>query len=115
MRVAKETSDRESRERRLSARAISQSLNDGLSGAAAAATAPASVGEKSSKGTSSVDSPPRNLRNERNKSADAERPVTSKGRRSSGRRVSPEKSTPGNSDAEGSENLHLSQNRTMRY
>ena len=65
--MAKEQAERESREKRLAARAISQSLkdNDGLSAAAVAgATAPASMcrskaqGSKS-KDTQSVGSPPR--------------------------------------------------------
>ena len=99
-RLAKEASDRESRERRLTARGISNSLGDGLAGAAAAATAAAAMGgAKSGKG-SRVSSPPRN---DRGNSADAESPLNLKGRRSSGgRRVSSAGSTPENSEAEGS-------------
>ncbi len=73
-RVAKETAYKEIRERRLTARAVSQSVNDGLSGAAAAATAAASMDGKSGKGARSAESPPRNSRNERSKSTDAESP-----------------------------------------
>ena len=101
-RLAKEASDRESRERRLTARGISNSLGDGLAGAAAAATAAAAMGgSKSGRGTR-VSSPP--PRSERDKSADADSPVVNKGRRSGGaRRVSPSKSSAENSEAEGSE------------
>jgi hypothetical protein len=101
-RQAKASADalRETREKRLEARTLSQSHSDGLAGAAAAATAAASMGVKSSKG-STVSSPPRT---DRGRSADAESPLNNKGRRSnSGRRVSPEKSSVENSEAEGSD------------
>ena len=99
-RPAKASADRGTREKRLEARAVSNSHNDGLAGAAAAAaaTAAASMGVKSVKGPRS--SPPRN---DRGRSADAESPLNHKGRRSnSGRRVSPGKSSAENSEAEGS-------------
>ena len=61
------------------------------------------MGGKSGKGGRSAEiSPPRNSRNERSKSTDAESPVSAKGRRS-GRRVSPPKSTEDNSEADGSD------------
>ena len=77
------------REKRLHARAVSQSLNDGLSGgAAAAATAAASMGAKGGKGARNAESPPRNPPNEDSESVCADSPVLTKGRRS-GRRVEP--------------------------
>ena len=91
-RQAKASADslRDTREKRVEARALSQSHSDGLAGAAAAATAAASMGVKSSKG-STVSSPPRT---DRGRSADAESPLNNKGRRSnSGRRLSPAKSS----------------------
>ena len=101
-RLAKEASEREreSRERRLTARGISNSLGDGLAGAAAAAAAAAAIGgSKSGKGAR-VSSPPRNARDD---PGEADSPVTLKGRRSSGgRRVSQAGSSQENSEAEGS-------------
>ena len=94
---AKATADRGTRERRLEARAVSNSHNDGLAGAAAAATAAASMGVKSGKCPRSSPS-----RNDRGRSADAESPLNHKGRRSnSGQRVFPGKSSAENSEAEG--------------
>jgi hypothetical protein len=81
-RLAKETAERESRESRLKARAVSHSLQDGLSGAAAAAaTAAALMDPKGGKGAKSAASPPRNSTNEDDESVDAESPMPSKKRR----------------------------------
>jgi hypothetical protein len=83
-RLAKEAADRdrENREKRLNARAVSQSLQDGLSGAAAAAaTAAALMDPKGGKGAKSAASPPRNSTNEDDESVDAESPMPSKKRR----------------------------------
>jgi hypothetical protein len=75
-RLAKEAADRDR------ARAVSQSLHDGLSGAAAAAaTAAAFMGTTGGKGAKSAESPPRNSTNEGRESVDAESPVPSKKRR----------------------------------
>ncbi len=82
-RLAKEAADRENREKRLNARAVSQSLHDGLSGAAAAAaTAAAFMGPTGGKGAKSAESPPRNSTNEGRESVDPENLVTSRKRRS---------------------------------
>ena len=79
---AKETAERENRERRLTARAVSQSLQDGLSGAAAAAaTAAELMDPKGGKGAKSAASPPRNSTNQDDESVDAESPMPSKKRR----------------------------------
>ena len=97
-RLAKETAERENREKRLTARAVSQSLHDGLSGgAAAAATAAALMGAK---GARSAESPPRNSTNEGSESVDAESPVTPR-RRQSGRPV--EQSSPDQSEEDGTD------------
>ncbi len=99
-RQAKAAADRDTREKRLEARAVSHSHSDGLAGAAAAATAAASMGVKSGKGSRVSSSP----RTDRGRSADAESPLNNKGRQSNcGRRISPEKSSVENSEAEGSD------------
>ncbi len=100
-RLAKETAERENREKRLTARAVNQSLHDGLSGGAAAATAAAALmGAKGSKGARSAQSPPRNSTNEGSESVDAESPVTPR-RRRSGRPV--EESSPDQSENDGTD------------
>jgi hypothetical protein len=100
-RLAKETAERESRESRLKARAVSQSLQDGLSGAAAAAaTAAALMDPKGGKGAKSAASPPRNSTNEDDESVDAESPMPSKKRRN----VRPaEHSSPEHSEEDGTD------------
>jgi hypothetical protein len=98
---AKETAERENRERRLTARAVSQSLQDGLSGAAAAAaTAAAFMGTTGGKGAKSAESPPRNSTNEGRESVDAESPAPSKKRRN----VRPlEHSSPDHNEEDGTD------------
>ena len=99
-RLAKETADRESRERRLTARAVSQSLHDGLSGgAAAAAVAAAVLGAKGGKGARSAQSPPRNSTNDGSESVATGSPATPR-RGRSGRRV---ESSPDQSENDGSD------------
>ena len=102
-RLAKEAADRdrENREKRLNARAVSQSLQDGLSGAAAAAaTAAAFMGTTGGKGTKSAESPPRNSTNEGRESVDAESPAPSKKRRN----VRPlEHSSPDHNEEDGTD------------
>ena len=116
-RLAKETTDRENRERRLTARAVSQSLHDGLSGgaAAAAAAAAALMGAKGSKGARSAQSPPRNSTNDGSESVGTGSPATPR-RRRSGRRVessqdhSEEDGTDKSVSASESENEELTTN-----
>ena len=102
-RLAREAAerDRENREKRLNSRAVSQSLQDGLSGAAAAAaTAAALMDPKGGKGAKSAASPPRNSTNEGRESVDAESPVPSKKRRS----VRPlEQSSPDHNEEDGTD------------
>ena len=101
-RLAKETAERESRERRLTARAVSQSLHDGLSGGAAAAAAAAAVlGAKGGKGARSAQSPPRNSTNDGSESVATGSPATPRrGRSLSGRRV---ESSPDQSENDGTD------------
>ena len=100
-RLAREAAerDRENREKRLNSRAVSQSLQDGLSGAAAAAaTTAALMDPKGGKGAKSAASPPRNSTNEGRESVDAESPVPAKKRRS----VRPaDQSSPDSSEEDG--------------
>jgi hypothetical protein len=100
-RLAREAAerDRENREKRLNSRAVSQSLQDGLSGAAAAAATTAALMDlKGGKGAKSAESPPRNSTNEGRESVDAESPVPAKKRRS----VRPaDQSSPDSSEEDG--------------
>jgi hypothetical protein len=101
-RLAKEAADRdrENREKRLNARAVSQSLQHGLSGAAAAAaTAAALMDPKGGKGAKSAASPPRNSTNEDRESVDAESPMRSKKRRN----VRPADQSPPDSEEDGTD------------